>query len=174
MVVTVAGLFMVCEAAQGAIERLVEAGYGRECISILAKGIHELAEDEVREAEEHPPGEETIGDSITGGVLGGILGLVVGVTSVVLPGSIVAIGPLVGLLGGTAIGATAGAVVGSLRDLGLDERDAHGYQTSIEAGAILVAVHERENAAKQAETILREAHAQDVHVVRLNIPPPAE
>ena len=167
MNVTVAGLFADNESAGRGVEALIAAGYPPESISVLGRdaasgeGLRREAED----AESDPPGYETLGDAVAGGALGGILGLAVGVVSVVLPGSLIVFGPLAGLIGGTALGATAGAVVGSLRDLGLDEDEAHGYLTSVEAGAVLVAVLVGEESFHRPERVLIEAGARDVHAV---------
>lgn len=167
MHVTVAGLFADNESAGRGVEALLTAGHPRESISVLGRDAasEERLREEVEEAEFDPPGYETLGDAMAGGALGGLLGLAVGVASVVLPGSLIVIGPLAGLIGGTALGATAGAVVGSLRDLGLDEDEAHDYLTSIEAGAVLVAVQVSEESFRRPERVLIEAGAQDVHVV---------
>ncbi len=168
MNITVAGLFADNESAGRGVEALLAAGYPRESISVLGSGAasDEDLRREADEAESDPPGYETLGDAVTGGALGGILGLIAGAAAVALPGSLVAIGPLAGLIGGTALGATAGAVVGSLRDLGLDEDEAHGYLTSVEAGAALVAVQVGEESFHRPERVLTEAGARDVHVVR--------
>ncbi len=170
MDVTVVGLFLNADDAKQAVATLQDAGCPPNSITVMAKGDGESPEttDEIDEVEENPPGNETLNDAMAGGVLGGILGLLAGVTSVILPGSLIVLGPLAGLLGGAALGATAGTVVGAFRDLGISEDEAHGYMTSIDAGAVLVAVHVDEHDTADPERILNEAGARDVHVVYPN------
>ncbi len=165
MELAVAGLFLDGRSAEEAVRSLVEHGYAPDRISVVAKADPESSSEEISEVEENPPGEETLRGTMTGGVLGGILGLAVGVTAVALPGAVIAVGPIAGLIGGAALGATAGAIVGSLRELGLTEDEVHGYMTSIEAGAVLVAVHAQKHSVHRAERILTDAGARDVHVV---------
>jgi hypothetical protein len=171
MDVTVVGLFLERKGAKQAVEVLKNAGFAPENISVIGKAEARArshareTKEEIEDAEAHPPGSETLGDAMTGGALGGIIGLLAGVASVMLPESLIVIGPIAGALGGAALGATAGTVVGSLRDLGIDENEAHGYLTSIEAGAVLVAVHVDKSNAREPEAVLRDSGARDVHVV---------
>lgn len=167
MDVTVAGLFPDPGSAEQAWKTLVQHGHMPDRISIVTRGSAEVRATvgEPEGAESHPPGDETLADAMRGGVLGGILGLAAGVLTVVLPGSLIVLGPIAGLLGGAALGATAGTVVGAFRDLGISEDEARGFMTSIEAGAVLVAVHVDERNARRPEAVLRDAGATDVHVV---------
>lgn len=165
MSVTVTGLFADRKPAEEATRSLVALGIERESISIAVRATRDLCDEKeaMAEVRAHPPGEETLGGAVSGGILGGILGLAAGT---VLPGSLLVAGPLAGLLGGAALGATTGAIAGSLHELGLDEQDAHGYASSLEAGATLVVVHSDEPDAHRISEELRTAGAYDVHIVR--------
>lgn len=165
MSVTVTGLFADRKPAEEAAESLIALGIERESISIALRATRDLCKEkeEMAEIRAHPPGQETLGSAVSGGLLGGILGLAAGA---VLPGALLVVGPLAGLLGGAALGATTGAIAGSLRELGLDEHDAHGYASSLEAGATLVVVHSDRLHAHRAAEALRNAGAYDVHTVR--------
>jgi uncharacterized membrane protein len=85
--------------------------------------------------------------AVTGGVLGGTLGLLAGIGALALPGfgPLIAAGPIMAALGGTAAGAAARGVVGALVGLGIPESEARVYEERLKAGGYLVAVQVQNN-----------------------------
>jgi uncharacterized membrane protein len=82
-----------------------------------------------------------------GAVLGGTLGLLAGISALALPGlgPLIAAGPIMVALGGTAARAAAGGVVGALVGLGIPESEARVYEERLKAGGHLVAVQVQNN-----------------------------
>jgi uncharacterized membrane protein len=60
-------------------------------------------------------------------------------------GPLIAAGPIVAALGGTAAGATAGGLVGALVGLGIPESEAKVYEERLKEGGYLVAVQVENN-----------------------------
>jgi hypothetical protein len=78
-----------------------------------------------------------------GGVAGGVLGLLVGLGALAIPGlgPLLAAGPVMAALSGIAVGAAVGSMTGALIGLGIPEIQAKAYDTKIQGGNVLVAVH---------------------------------
>jgi uncharacterized membrane protein len=106
--------------------------------------------------------------AITGGVLGGTLGLLAGIGTLTLPGlgPLIAAGPIMAVLGGTAARAAAGGVVGALVGLGIPENEAKVYEERLKAGGHLVAVRVQDNEiADICRHIMKRNNLDDVTLV---------
>ena len=111
-------------------------------------------------------------DSRPAARLGELGGLVLATIAFVLPGvgPIVAAGPLSAGLG-EAAGHVAGGVASILTSAGVDPDRAASLQEQVEAGAILLGVHARNEAGGLSPTganvrdLLRSAGARDIEVV---------
>lgn len=118
------------EAAQKAIEALVDAGVASEDVSVLV-----VDDGEVSEA---PMQHKTLVPQ--GAAAGSAAGAVVGLASVAagwLPG-LLAVGPALAALQGLASGAAAGTLMGALAGLGWWKSEADIPAEEIESGGILV------------------------------------
>ena len=105
--------------AEQIVEGLQDAGFPASEISILLpdnEGKHDIGHVKATKA---PEGATT--GATAGGVTGGVLGLLAGVGALAIPGvgPFIAAGPIMALLGGTAVGATTGGLVGGLVGMGI-------------------------------------------------------
>jgi uncharacterized protein (TIGR02271 family) len=140
------------ETAQDVVEDLIEAGFPRDHISLIAnntEGHYTIDAD----------GDDVSADEGAGfgAVVGGLLGLAVALIPGI--GPVVAAGPLAAIVS-TAIGAAAGAVTGGLVaglvDFGVPEDEAEYYAEAVRRGSTLVSVvTEEENLARAQEIMNR-------------------
>lgn len=157
---TVVRLFDDLEEAQRAIQALLEAGFQKEDISLIASDFrgdykNHLESDKAQVAEK---GEETAGMTETGAVVGGLLGLMAGLGVLGFPalGPVLIGGPLLATLAGAGAGAAGGALLGALADVGLTEDEAQYFAEAVRRGGVLVLVHtDEENAPRALRTMDR-------------------
>src|SRR5687767_6288649 len=97
------GVFSTVEAADRAVQNLLDAGFTRDQISVICSDPSKEAH--FRRFEEEPAGTYTLPASVTGGAIGAVLGGLTALTGVVATGGI-------GLIGAGAIAAGAGGVFG--------------------------------------------------------------
>lgn len=160
----VSAVFPDRDAAERAADALVDLGADRGQISTLSRGQDGMADQAAwtgrhdKEGVVEPARE--VGDSgaplttsdepdaaqgaATGAAIGAVAGIAAGLASLMVPGFglILAAGPLSWALGGAigtaAAGAVAGGVYGSLRDIGIEEHHARGYEERIRGGHVLM------------------------------------
>jgi hypothetical protein len=162
---TVVGLFDDFTTAQGVLQALIEAGYPREDVSIVAadregRYVNEIYEGGKDVAETNGAATGAVG----GGLLGGIAGLVIGLSALTIPGlgPVIAAGPIASALVGAGIGAVAGGVIGALVDWGIPEEHAEYYAEGVRRGGTLVAVKADENQVRDISTIMRRYDPVDI------------
>jgi hypothetical protein len=159
---TVTGLYDNFAAAQQAVQDLVDAGFARDNISLVANDAAGTYQNSTTTtAREDVRGNE-------GASFGAVTGALVGLGAMLIPGigPVVAAGPLIAALTGAGIGAAAGAVTGgitaSLVNFGFTEETAGYYAEGVRRGGTLVVVHADENRAAMAENILNRHGIVDV------------
>jgi stress response protein YsnF len=160
MAKTVTALFETYTNANNAVRDLVNQGFERDDIGIMA---HEsLTDYDTRVHDDDTSGAVT-GAGI-GAAVGGVGGLVLSLTAVVIPGigPVMAAGPLVAALAGAGIGAAAGGLLGALTDLGVPEEEAHYYAEGVRRGGVLVTVQTTDALADRAASILSRHHPMDL------------
>jgi hypothetical protein len=172
MAKTVVGLFDTISAAQNVVQELVNAGFARSDISLLASDRRGQYAREVGGTTESAAGEGAAAGAVGGGVLGGLVGLLVGLGALAIPGigPVIAAGPLAAALGtagatavaGAGIGAATGGVLGALVGAGIPEADANFYAEGVRRGGTLVIVKATDNMANRAYDIMQRAGAADV------------
>ena len=155
---TVVGLFRNQVDAEGAINRLKQAGFSEDQVGVAMRDRghqQELVEDTGTQAAE---GAAT--GAVSGGVLGGVIGLLAGVGALAIPGvgPIIAGGALASTLAGAGIGAAAGGLLGALVGMGVPEEDARHFDEGFRAGGTLVTVAAGSR-AEEARQLLRESGA---------------
>ena len=156
------GVFPNMEAADCAVQRLLQSGFNKEQIS-------ELCSDAMTEAHyrrfEHqdPAGTNTAAAAVTGGAIGAVLGGLAVIAGAVTTGGL-------GLLAAGGIAAWSGGVVGGLvgamMPRGVEKDLANYYDQAVQRGKILVAAEDHSEAQRQmlakAAKILAECGAEPV------------
>jgi hypothetical protein len=185
----VTAIFNSREAAESAANALVDLGAEHEHISMLARGDEGMVTTGLPAAAhrgEHEfvePARE-VGDTgapltttdeadaargaATGAAIGAVAGIAAGLAVLMVPGFgvIMAAGPLSwaigGALGTAAAGAVVGGVYGGLRDIGIDETVARGYEESLRKGNALLTAIIPAMSEDRVRTVLNEYNAQDI------------
>ena len=158
--------------AEQIVEGLQDAGFPASEISILLpdnEGKHDIGHVKATKA---PEGATT--GATAGGVTGGVLGLLAGVGALAIPGvgPFIAAGPIMALLGGTAVGATTGGLVGGLVGMGIPEIEARRYEDKLKSGNYLIAVDARDGDQKnRAKEIFKNASAEDISTLSMSKTP---
>lgn len=172
MTTTVVGLFKDSRDAHRAVSALLDAGYARETVSLLASDasnqysryLNRPAEARVDATDDSLTSDEGAG---FGAVVGALTGVLVGLTSLAVPGvgPVLAAGPLVGALTGGTVGAVAGAATGGLVagliKSGVSEVEAERYAAEVQRGGMLLVVDAPDDRAAFAHDIMREYGAHD-------------
>lgn len=175
MAKTVVGLFDTMEEAQGVVQDLIDSGFSRNDISLVAndakgqyKDYKTTSRDVDGDGDDNNAGEGAGAGAIGGTVVGGVLGLLVGVGALAIPGigPVVAAGTLATVLGSTAlgagIGAAAGGLIGALVGMGVPEEDARYYTEGVRRGGALVTVNASDDKADTAYDIIQRHGAVDI------------
>lgn len=148
---TVTAMYDSFTAAQRAVQDLVDAGFNRDDISLIAN-------DAAGEYKSYTADGDVKGSE--GANFGAVTGALVGLGAMLIPGigPVVAAGPLVAALTGAGLGAAAGAITGGLTasmvNFGLDSERAGYYAEGVRRGGAMVAVRADEGRASQVESIL--------------------
>jgi uncharacterized membrane protein len=142
---TIVALYDDFDVAKDVVENLVEAGFQRDKISLMASdAAGEYASYLNRDVERVAEGDVS---GAEGASFGAVVGGLVGLGAMLIPGvgPVIAAGPLVAALVGAGVGVTAGAVTGgvtaSLVDLGVDDEYAGYYAEGVRRGGTLVVAH---------------------------------
>ena len=148
---TVTAMYDSFTAAQRAVQDLVDAGFNRDDVSLIAN-------DAAGEYKSYTADGDVKGNE--GANFGAVTGALVGLGAMLIPGigPVVAAGPLVAALTGAGLGAAAGAITGGLTasmvNFGLDNERAGYYAEGVRRGGAMVAVRAEEGRANQVESIL--------------------
>jgi len=162
MTKTVIGTYEDMQAASAVVNELVNAGFDRNHISIIADNADDRHSSYVRD---NDSGADDVGKGAgIGAALGGVGGLLVGLGALAIPGvgPFVAAGPIAAALAGAGIGAVTGGVIGALVDLGIPEEEAHLYSESVRRGHVLVAAQVPDNQVAQAARIMERTGLVDL------------
>lgn len=176
---TVVGLFDRFDDASDVVRELLEMGFDRGSVSLLANDAEgryarELGIDETPEDDRNITSEVAMGDDDTregaatgagiGAALGGIAGFLVGMGAFLIPGigPILGAGPLLAALAGAGVGAAAGGVIGALAKAGVSEDDAERYAEGIRRGGVLVLVYADDTNAEQVVDVMNRHNPVDI------------
>jgi len=173
----VTAIFIDRADAERAANALVDLGAENEHISMLARGdegkitnapvtgdrtTHDLVEP-ARAVGDSGAALTTSdeGDAAKGAALGAVAGLAAGLLALTIPGIglVLAAGPLALA---AASGAIAGGVYGGLRDIGIDETAARGYEERLRGGHVLLTAIIPAMSEAQVRAVLNEHDAEDV------------
>jgi len=162
---TIVGFFPTRERAEAAVSELVDAGYARDQISVIA------SRDKIMPASSSDtpnigPIPETGSTEDTGekAMIGGMAGFVIGIAALAIPGvgPLIAAGPLAAAITGAAAGAATGGLIGVMTNDGVPEETARRYTKAIGAGRIMVTVRTDVSRVDNAADILDRSGAVDV------------
>ncbi len=178
---TVIALYDNFQDANMAVRELVDNGFNRDDISLMAgdeSGQYSryIDSDEYRN---RSMTEDTtaassgagVGASI-GATLGGIGGLLVGLGALVIPGigPVIAAGPLSAALAGLAgagagalAGGITGGLIGALVDAGVPEETAQYYSEGVRRGGTLLSVRASDELSGSAVDIMNRHHPVDIN-----------
>jgi stress response protein YsnF len=161
MAKTVIGTYRDMESAVAVVNRLVDAGFSRNDISVIANDRDNQYKGYLDRDDETDDVAKGAG---IGAAIGGLGGLLVGLGALAIPGigPVIAAGPIAAALAGAGIGAVAGGVIGALVDLGIPEDEAHLYAESVRRGNVLVAAQVSDSRADEASRIMDSAGLIDL------------
>lgn len=151
MTKTVIGTYSSMETAIDVVNDLVNAGFDRDSVSVIANDADKKYASHVDQDM-----DDTAKGAGIGAALGGLGGLLVGLGALAIPGigPVIAAGPLAAALAGAGIGAVTGGIIGALVDLGIPEDSAHVYAESVRRGNVLVAVQTADERAADVTRIM--------------------
>lgn len=165
---TIVALYDGITDAQSTVRDLVDNGFARDQISLIAR-------DESGQYSQHlgTTGEISgaaqgagVGAGI-GAALGGLGGVLIGLGALVIPGigPVIAAGPLAAALAGVAgagagaiAGGATGGIVGALADMGVTREAAGYYAEGIRRGGTLVTVLSNEDMSPRAVDVMNQHH----------------
>jgi len=162
---TVIGLYDDFNTAQQVVQELVDNGFARDKISLVANNATGEYDKYVQSGEVMDSEDVSAGEGATmGAVEGGLIGLLAGLGAMAIPGigPVLAAGPLLGALTGAGVGALTGGLLAGLIDLGVPEDDAHFYAEGIRRGGTLLTVHAEDNMLDKAVAIMNRYGAIDI------------
>jgi hypothetical protein len=159
---TVSALFDNATDAQNAVRDLVNHGFSRDRINVVAS---DAAGEYAEYYGQDIPADDTLEGMATGALLGGLGGFVLGLAALAIPGvgPVLAAGPIASALIGAGAGAVTGGLVGALVDLGLDEDMAGYYAEGVRRGSILVTANVPDNMTERATDILGRYNPVDLN-----------
>lgn len=158
----VTATFKTREAAESAVDRLINAGFFQEDISLLVTDTTRGAAFSIKQGDKSQEYEATGAEA--GGVFGAIVALLI--SAAVIPSggmALAVVGPVAATLAGLGVGGLTGGLIGALVGLGVPEHEAKLFESDVKSGGILLAVvAENVDEKKLAEKILRNTEATKV------------
>jgi uncharacterized protein (TIGR02271 family) len=161
MTKTVIGTYSTLETAQAVVNDLVNAGFSRNAISIIASDPDKKYAQYV---DHDTSADGTAAGAGIGAVIGGLGGLLLGLGALAIPGigPVIAAGPLVATLAGAGVGAVTGGIIGALVDMGVPKESAEVYAESVRRGNVLVTAQVPDNQVDQASRIMQRSGLIDI------------
>ena len=157
------GVFSTIQRADEAVRRLMDAGFTKDQITVIASD--RFVKEHFKEFEHQPRAGENTPQAVKEGSAIGLLGGLGALAGVVTTGGI-------GLLfAGMALipaGAVLGGFVGAMMTQGIEKELAYYYDQAVEEGKILVAIEYRgptpEASLNKAEELLAKAGAEPIEL----------
>jgi len=161
MTKTVIGTYSQFETAIDVVNDLVNAGFHRNSISLVADDPDEKYASYV---DHDTSGDGAAAGAGIGAAIGGLGGLLLGLGALAIPGvgPVIAAGPIVAALTGAGVGAVTGGIIGALTDMGVPEESAHVYAESVHRGNILVVAQVEDNRVDEATRIMQRSGLIDI------------
>ncbi len=164
---TITALYENISDARAAVVALLDNGYQRDHISLVAPDPEGRYQDSLVEgaiAEGNNPRDTAATGALAGTALGGLAGLLFGVSVFSLPvlGAAVLAGPIYTAIMGASAGGIGGGLLGWLVEKGVPEQDAHLQTEALRRGHILVAVDTSHEDQAQVIHLLRQFNSLDI------------
>jgi uncharacterized protein (TIGR02271 family) len=161
MTKTVIGTYSTLETALAVVNDLVNAGFHRNTISVIADDPDQKYAAYV---DRDTSAEGTAAGAGIGAMIGGLGGLLLGLGALAIPGigPVIAAGPIVSTLAGAGVGAVTGGIIGALADMGVPKESAEAYAESVRRGNALVAAQVPDNQAGEATRIMQRQGLVDI------------
>jgi uncharacterized protein (TIGR02271 family) len=160
---TIVGLYDDWATARRVVEELVQAGFDRNDINLIANDRDQTYARSLQDNGE-PVAEGAVSGALAGGALGGLGGLLLGLGALAIPGigPVIAAGPIAAGLTGAAVGAAAGGLVGALAGWGIPEEEAGYYAEGVRRGGTLVGVEAEAHEVDRALAIMNRYGPVDI------------
>jgi uncharacterized protein (TIGR02271 family) len=169
MAKTVVGLMDNFGEAQSVVRDLVDSGFERNDIGMMANEenarAHATGTGKGKRKGQDDAGKAALTGAGTGAALGGVAGFLLALSPLAIPGigPILAAGPIAAALAGAGVGAVAGGLIGGLTNMGVPEEEAHYYAEGVRRGGTLVTVRAEDEAmADRAADIMKRHGAVDI------------
>jgi len=161
MTKTVIGTYSTMETALAVVNDLVNAGFQRNTISVIANDPDQKYAAYV---DHDTSADGAAAGAGIGAVVGGLGGLLLGLGALAIPGigPVIAAGPIAATLAGAGVGAVAGGIIGALVNMGVPKESAEAYAESVRRGDVLVAAQVPDNQADQATRIMKRQGLVDI------------
>ena len=152
----VVALFDQFADVENAILELLEQGYSRQDISLLANDVGGRFGQYLAGVKPGAEGGPVLTGAGKGALTGGVGGVLVGYRALELSGigPVEVAGPLSDLFNGEAGGKPAPDVLGALMDMGIPQEQAHVHAEGVRRGATLVAQYAADHMAEAVREIL--------------------
>jgi hypothetical protein len=157
------GIYKNGAMAERAVDRIVEAGFSHNDISVLLPDTNSSKEFAHEKNTKAPEGTTT--GVATGGVVGGTLGLLAGIGALAIPGigPFIAADPIMAALAGVGVGGAVGGLIGALVGMGIPEYEAKRYEGRVKDGGALLSVHcDTSEQISKAKDLLKLTGAEDI------------
>lgn len=157
---TIVGVFTEEEAAVNAYHQLIELGFDRDEISVLAENPERYhVNSELDVTPPHDMGKGAATGAITGGMVGGFGALIASIGALAIPGigPFLAAGPIAATITGLLAGGAVGGALGALLGLGINKDEAKLYEENLKDGSILVIVEAENGLADDVTSILHKS-----------------
>jgi len=161
MTKTVIGTYSTMETALAVVNDLVNAGFQRNTISVIANDPDQKYAGYI---DHDASADGAAAGAGIGAVVGGLGGLLLGLGALAIPGigPVIAAGPLAATLAGAGVGAVTGGIIGALVNMGVPKESAEAYAESVRRGDVLVAAQVPDNQADQATRIMKRQGLVDI------------
>ncbi len=163
---TIVALYDDFATAQRVVQDLVDAGFSRDSMSIVANDASGEYGKYVTDTGEVVYDDDDVSAG-EGAGFGAVVGTLVGLGVALIPGigPVLAAGPFAAALMagiGAAAGAATGGIVAGLVDFGVPEEEAHVYAEGLRRGGNLVSVTADESYAARIEDIMNRHNPVDI------------
>lgn len=161
---TLVGTYNSIQVAHDVSNDLINAGYSRNDISIVANDQNNEYAGYIGDGFVDS-GDDVAKGAGLGAAIGGLGGLLVGLGALAIPGvgPVIAAGPLLAALTGAGVGAVTGGIVGALVDMGIPDEEAHIYSEGLRRGNVLVIAQVPDTSASAVTRIMERPGLVDIH-----------